>query len=104
MSDNDLAIGRLERHLGRLLLGGVLSAAALLAIGLALWMSGVSSGAANLMLGAGLFVLMATPILRVIVSLAEYARMRDWFFVATTLIVLLVLFLTVTVALMKLRA
>ena len=31
---------------------------------------------------------MATPILRVVVSFAEYVRMRDWFFVATTMVVL----------------
>jgi uncharacterized membrane protein len=33
-------------------------------------------------------VLMATPILRVVVSVVEYVRMRDWFFAATTIIVL----------------
>jgi uncharacterized membrane protein len=44
-------------------------------------------------------ILMATPILRVVVSLIEYARMRDWFFVATTLAVLIVLFVTIGVAL-----
>jgi len=46
-------------------------------------------------------MLMATPILRVVVSLVEYARMRDWFFVATTLIVFGVLIVTVTLALLK---
>lgn len=103
MRADDQAISRLERHLGRLLLGGVLSAAALLAAGLALWMSGVWPGLADAILTAGLFVLMATPVLRVIVSVVEYVRMRDWFFVATTLIVLLVLLATVTVALVRAR-
>lgn len=103
MIRDDQAISRLEEHLGRLLLGGVLSAAALLAVGLALWMSGASPGAADWILNAGLFVLMATPVMRVIVSLAEYARMRDWFFAATTLTVLLVLLVTVTVAVMRAR-
>ena len=36
-----------------------------------------SNGALTL----GLLVLMATPILRVLVSLVVYVRMRDWFFV-----------------------
>ena len=54
-----------------------------------------NSPAADLLLRAGLFVLMATPILRVIVSIVEYVRMRDWFFVATTLAVLTVLALTI---------
>jgi hypothetical protein len=104
MIRDDPAISRLEAHLGRLLLAGVLSAAVLLAAGLALWMAGATPRAADWTLNAGLFVLMATPILRVIVSLAEYARMRDWFFVATTLTVLLVLLVTVLVALMRARS
>jgi len=32
-------------------------------------------------------ILMVTPLMRVIVSLVAYARMRDWFFVTTTLLV-----------------
>lgn len=100
-STNDQAISRLEVHLGRLLLGGVLSAAVLLAAGLALWLGGRAPGVGSGLLTAGLFVLMATPILRVIVSLVEYARMRDWFFVATTLAVLGVLLTTLVVALLK---
>ena len=95
------ALSRLEVHLGRLLFGGLMSAAALLGSGLALWMSGYAHPVAEALLTAGLFVLMATPILRVVVSLVEYARMRDWFFVATTLIVLGVLLTTVTVALLR---
>ena len=31
---------------------------------------------------------MATPMLRVVVSIVEYVRIREWFFVLTTLIVL----------------
>lgn len=102
--NNEQAIGRLEEHLGRLLMIGVLSAAALLFVGLVMWITGVGHGPANIILNAGLFVLMATPILRVIVSLAEYARMRDWFFVTTTLVVLAVLLVTVLVAFTKARA
>jgi uncharacterized membrane protein len=92
---------RLEAHLGRLLLGGLVTAAVLLAVGLALWMGGYTNGLASGLLAGGLFVLMATPILRVVVSLVEYARMRDWFFVVTTLVVLAVLLTTVAVALLR---
>jgi uncharacterized membrane protein len=46
-------------------------------------------------------ILMATPILRVVVSLVEYARMRDWFFVSTTLFVFGVLLVTLTLALLQ---
>jgi uncharacterized membrane protein len=44
---------------------------------------------------------MATPILRVIVSFAEYVRMKDWFFVLTTAIVLAELAFTVLTALRR---
>ena len=44
-------------------------------------------------------ILIATPILRVMVSLIAYAKMRDWFFVTTTLIVFAVLLTSVLLAL-----
>jgi uncharacterized membrane protein len=93
------SIDRLEVTLGRLLHGGVLSAAACLAAGLSIWLSGSWPGVATVLLTAGLMILMATPILRVVVSLVEYARMRDWFFVVTTLFVFGVLVVTLTLAL-----
>jgi uncharacterized membrane protein len=95
---SEASIGQLERHLGRLLLGGLICSATLLLLGLVLWMSGAVRPAADGLLNAGLIVLMATPILRVFVSLVEYARMRDWFFVMTTLIVLGVLIASVGLA------
>ena len=99
MSETD--ISRLEIHLGRLLLGGVLTAAAFLLVGLVMWMLSLAPSVANGLLTTGLFILMATPILRVIVSVVEYVRRRDWFFVATTLIVLGVLMGTLGVALTR---
>jgi uncharacterized membrane protein len=91
---------QLEVHLGRLLQAGVTTAAVCLLAGLLLFMWSGPSAAASLMLTGGLVILMATPILRVVVSLVEYARMRDWFFVTTTLIVFGVLIVTVTLALL----
>lgn len=90
---------RLEVTLGRILLAGVLVASACLAVGLIMWMAGGYPIAANRVLAAGLIVLMATPILRVVVSLVEYLRMRDWLFAATTIVVLAVLMSAVGVAL-----
>jgi hypothetical protein len=81
------AIARLEILLGRLLFAGVTSAAVCLAAGLAMWMAGVASGLASALLRAGLLILMITPIARVIASMIVYVRMRDWFFVATTIVV-----------------
>jgi uncharacterized membrane protein len=45
-------------------------------------------------LTSGLFVLMATPMLRVAVAVIESVRMRDWSFVATTLAVVILIGLT----------
>jgi uncharacterized membrane protein len=92
------SLARLERHLARLLVTGVLVSAALLAAGLALWLTRPDATARGL-LSAGLIALMATPVLRVFVSLAEYLRIRDWLFVATTLVVLVELTVPVVLAL-----
>lgn len=96
---SDPRLERLEVILGRVLLAGVLSSSACLAVGLIMWMAGGYPVAANRVLAAGLIVLMATPILRVVVSLVEYLRMRDWLFAATTIVVLAVLMGAVAVAL-----
>ena len=101
---NDTDMGRFETLLGRLLLAGVLSASACLAAGLMLSLIHAAPSIANGLLTLGLMLLMATPILRVVVSLVEYARMREWFFVATTLIVLIVLFVTIGVAIASVKA
>lgn len=87
---------RLEDLLGRLLTTGVVTSAAILAIGLVLQMASYDG---HLVLQTGLILLMATPVLRVIVSLVEYVRLRDWFFTATTGAVLLVLLTSIVLAL-----
>ncbi len=94
-------MARLERHLGRLLITGVLASAVALAAGLALFLAAPGPLSSDL-LAAGLVVLMATPMLRVAVSVAEYVRMRDWFFVAVTLVVLAELAVTVVYSLGRL--
>lgn len=96
---SDPSIDRFEAHLGRLLQAGVLTSAVLLAAGLFLWEATLWGHAAGTILTTGLVILMATPILRVFLSVIEYWRMRDWFFVATTLAVLAVLLTTVATAL-----
>jgi Protein of unknown function (DUF1634) len=95
----DASIDRLETQLGRLLMAGLLTSAALLAAGLFLTEATQWQRPGSTILTIGLIILMATPILRVLVSLIEYWRMRDWFFVATTLAVLAVLLTTVATAL-----
>jgi len=80
---------RLDRAIGRVLNVGVTASSTCLAIGLGLSMFGATAGAASLMLNAGLVILMATPVGRVVVSVSEYAFERDWAFVLLTTIVLL---------------
>jgi len=84
-------LGRLEVVIGRLLRAGVLASSLCLACGLILTIAGISSAMAHMTLSAGLLVLLATPVARVIVSVAEYLRERDWMFVSLTLGVLLAL-------------
>jgi uncharacterized membrane protein len=68
------------------------------------WLAAGPSTWSNGALTLGLIVLMATPILRVVVSLVAYVRMRDWFFVLTTVAVFVLLAITVFLAWTKVRA
>lgn len=95
------SLNRLETHLGRLLVTGVLVSAVLLALGLGLWLATPQGTIALWFLNAGLVVLMATPMMRVVVSFAEYVAMRDWFFAGVTVLVLLELSVTVLFALSR---
>ena len=88
---NDAAIARLETQVGRLLQAGVVLATACLAIGLTMWLVLGGGRVATLTLTTGLVVLMLTPLARVVASLVAYVRLRDWFFVATTVLVFVVL-------------
>ena len=87
-----------ERTLGRVLSVGTRVSTALLAAGLVTALFGVGP-ASRALLGAGLLVLMSTPIARVAVSVAEFARGREWWFVLCTLVVLALLVGSLIVAL-----
>jgi uncharacterized membrane protein len=82
---------RLERSLGRILTAGVLASTGLLASGLLLQLLGVQPGAASALTKAGLVVLMATPVARVVASVIAYALERDWLFAVLTTAVLIIL-------------
>ena len=75
----------------------------LLALGLGWWLLNPQNSGAILLLNGGLIVLMATPMLRVVVSFAEYIRMRQWIFAGVTIVVLVELSVTVLVALSRRR-
>ena len=88
--DEDV-LAPLELKLGRLLFAGVTLSAVCLAAGLVLTLAGVRADVANVVLTAGLVILMITPLVRVVASLVVYVRLRDWFFVWTTIVVFAVL-------------
>jgi uncharacterized membrane protein len=78
----------LELAIGRVLRAGVLASSVCLAVGLLLTLAGQDGRIAHVILTSGLIILLATPGARVVVSVVEYARERDWLFVALTLTVL----------------
>lgn len=90
-----------ERRLGLVLGLGVRASAVLLGAGLVLFLVGRTPATADVLLRAGLIVLMATPVARVALSVVEYARVRDWFFLATATAVLLVLLATIAAAVLQ---
>ena len=89
---------RLEVMIGEVLRFGTITSSMLFAAGLVMALAGYRTGLASAILAAALVILMATPVTRVIVSMIEYARERDWVFVVLTLIVLLALAASVAAA------
>jgi uncharacterized membrane protein len=80
-----------ERVLIRAMLTGVLSSTAVLSAGLVWLLVSPRSSAGQHLLDAGLLLLMATPAVRVLLSIAEALRRRDWFWVWATAAVVVVL-------------
>jgi len=99
MSATPESLARLEHHLGRLFAVGLFLSAAALVCGLTMFLVAPNASSQTWFLNAGLVILMATPILRVIVSVIEYVKMGDWFFVVATVVVLLELSVTMIYAL-----
>ena len=89
----------LERVIGVVLRAGVMASSACLAVGLLLALMMGDGGLAGILLHAGIIVLLATPVARVIVSIVQYASQRDWAFTALTAIVLLELMASAVAAL-----
>jgi uncharacterized membrane protein len=62
-------------------------------------LAGQINPASRTLLLVGLWLLMATPAARIVVSAVVYAQRREWVFVVLTLIVLMELAASVSVAL-----
>jgi len=91
--------GRLERVLGVVLRAGALTSTALLAAGLLVAMAAPALALGHGLTSVGLIILIATPVARVVVSVADFAAQRDWLFLVLTGAVLLVLCGSLLVAL-----
>jgi uncharacterized membrane protein len=72
----------------------VVAAAAALALGLVLHVSSANAVLAERSLRTGLVILMATPVIRTLIAVAERLRTRDLQYLVVTTIVLLELSLT----------
>ena len=96
MNGEDL---RTEVTLGRVLTIGTRASTACLAAGLMLTFFIPEARVTAVLLTAGIVVLMATPVTRVIVSVVAFTRQRDWLFVLYTFIVLALLAGSLVVAL-----
>jgi uncharacterized membrane protein len=86
---NDEELERLERVVGRVLRIGSLTSASILAVGL-LALVVPSFAPARTIIRVGLFVLLLTPVARVVASVVEYVRDRDWLFASLAFIVLVI--------------
>ena len=89
---------RLEQIIGTVLRVGVGMSTVCLASGVALYFT--SGGPiASMLLQAGIVILLATPVARVVVSVVQYLGDRDWTFTALTVVVLIELLASVVAAL-----
>jgi uncharacterized membrane protein len=81
----------LEQMIGRVLRTGTVTSSVCLAAGLVMTLAGYRRGLAQPLLAAGIIILLATPVARVVVSVVGYFHERDWTFMTLTFIVLLAL-------------
>jgi uncharacterized membrane protein len=96
-----MTLEQMEERIGRLLSVGTAISSGLLAVGLVLSIAGGPPALAASLLTAGLVVLIATPIGRVIASAVGFTLQRDWQMVMMTGLVLASLALSLVVALAK---
>jgi uncharacterized membrane protein len=90
----------LDAVLGRVLGAGSAISTILLGAGLAMRLVAPSVEGGTMLMRAGLVILLATPIARVLATTVAYLRARDWRAATMTGAVLLVLMVSVTVALL----
>ncbi len=90
---------KLERTIAAVLRAGVTLSSACLALGLIVSILAGHDALSRMLLHAGIIILLATPVARVVVSIVQYVSERDWTFAALTTIVLLELLASAVAAL-----
>jgi len=88
MKSNTAALARLERTIGATLRAGVTLSSVCLGAGLLIGLATGDGALARVLLNIGIIALLATPVTRVVISIAEYVSERDWTFVTLTVVVL----------------
>lgn len=86
-------LSRLEHQIGRVLRIGVALSAGALAVGLVMALAGIDAG--NTVMRAGLILLMAIPVTRIVASFVDALRRGDKLLSSATAFVLVVMVLTV---------
>ncbi len=87
----DEEIVRLEAVVGHVLRIGSVASASVLGAGLLLTLAVPSFAPAQAITRVGLFLLLLTPVSRVVASFFEYTRDRDWLFASLTFMVLAII-------------
>jgi uncharacterized membrane protein len=93
-----MTMDALERRIGYVLKSGSMISTALLALGVVVVLAAPAAAAGPILIQAGLLIVIATPIVRVIVSMFGFAQEHEWKFVVMTLAVLGVLAASVVAA------
>ncbi len=94
----------IERNISQILVGGVTLSALLLIVGMILFIArdilGLKDGIDRVFLFAGIFLLMGTPIFRILTTTVLFVQQRDWLFTSYSLWVLLTLTVSIVITLL----
>jgi uncharacterized membrane protein len=93
-----------ERMLQGVMIGALALSGLMLLGGLAAFMTRSGEPRVEVMLTAGLILLMSTPAIRVCIAVLGAIRERDWLFLTSTVAVTLLLVLTMGLALARLSS
>jgi uncharacterized membrane protein len=94
-----MTLDALERRIGYVLKMGSILSTVLLGVGVVTFLAAPAAAAGSALIHTGLLIVLATPIVRVLVSMVGFVEEREWKFVWMTIAVLGVLTASVVAAL-----